>query len=184
MFRRVKTLDLEFDAARPVDWRHYLSQQIDLSTLVCLKVSGAWIRSAQPDLLDDLTHFCRQTSSLTSLKICYDHFYRRANFTGEAIGALVPRSVKDLSISLRNADQIPIVLERLPHLSSAHFYFDYTRSWQRLTHWLQSNREGATFRASSSALSVWLADNDPAAVKINPKRLKLTDEKEQQQRQK
>jgi radical SAM superfamily enzyme with C-terminal helix-hairpin-helix motif len=180
----VKTLELEFDASQPNDWRRYLSELIDLSTLTSLKVSGAWIRSAQRDLLDDLTLFCRQTSSLTSLKICYDHFYRRANFTGEQICGLVPRSVRDLSISLKNADQIPLVLERLPHLSTAHFYFDYTRSWQRLTCWLQSNREDATFQASSSSLSVWLTADNESNVKINPKRIKLTDEKEQQQRQK
>ncbi len=178
MFRKVRRLELDFYTDRPLGWLAFVSKLIDLTTIVKVKVSSVSIRTSDPNILADITDLLEQTSRLSSLDICFGFFSRKSSLTAAEICPMIPSHVKHLAVSIKDLNEIKSILERLQHLSSANFYFDYTPSWNEITKWIERNRKGSSYQADSFSVCVWLGKNsaEPKVAKVGNKRIKRTDE--------
>ena len=156
----------------------FVSNLIDLKTVVQVKVLSALIRQCNPYMLADMTELLRQTSDLSSVDICFGFQCRKSNLTATQICSMIPSHVKHLAVSIKDLNEIKHIIERLEYLSSANFFYDYTHSWNEITPWLNTDRQGSSYEADSFSACIWLGknNNQPNEIKIGNKRMKLNDE--------
>ncbi len=181
MFRKVKRLELQFDTAQPRGWIQYVSNLIDLKTIVQVKVSSTLIRQSNPYMLAEMTNFLHQTCCVSSVDICFGFLSRKSYLTAAEINLMIPSHIKHLAISIKDLNEIKGILERLQYLSSANFYFDYTPSWKEITKWLDIKRKGSSYQADAFSVCIWLGKNTTQSkvMKIDNKRVKLANEYQQ-----
>ena len=174
----MKRLELEFGIDRPHDWISFVSELIDLTTIVHVKVSSTLIQRSNPFMLADMTNLLQQTCHVSSLDIGFGFFSRKSRLTATEVCSMIPSHVKHLALSIKNLNEIKNTLERLEQLSSANFYFDYTPSWNEITEWLDIKKKGSSYQVDSFSACVWLGNNiiQPKEIILNNKRIKLTDE--------
>ncbi|CAF3108676.1 unnamed protein product [Rotaria sp. Silwood2] len=176
LFRKVKTLELEFVTTRPHDWIEFISNLIDLTTVVEVKISSTLIRKSDLYMLNDIANLLKKTCCISSVDICSGFFSRKSSLTATEICSLLPTHVKQLAVSVKNVNEIKSVLERFQHLSSVKFYFDYTPYWNEVTKWLDDKRKGSSYQADSFSIYIWLGNNTIQLKEVNVgnKRVKLS----------
>jgi hypothetical protein len=86
--------------------------------------------------------------------------------------------LKHLATSIKNVDEVEIILERLEHLLSAKFYFSHRSVSNRISAWLVQKKKCSTYRASDFSVCVWLGKNSIQRneTNISNKRMKLIDD--------
>ncbi|CAF1113166.1 unnamed protein product [Adineta steineri] len=124
-----------------------------------------------------ISSFLQRACCLASLCIDYDlSMYN--SWTTDNICCMVPSHVKHLKVSIKNPDEIKLVLKRLQQLSSAQFRFGHTSCWRKLTEWIDRNMPRSSYKADAYSFIVWLGKNSIEfnESKHNSKRIKLTDD--------
>ena len=176
LFRKVEKLHLELDGAVPLHWASFLSELIDLTTVVELKVTGRLVRKANPTILAEISHLLQQTCKLSSLDICDKFYMRMSTLTAEHLCPMIPRHLKRLVTPVKNLDEVEKILDRLDHLSSVYFSFAYIPRRDRNIDWLPQKKRGSTYAIDSFSLVVWLPNSNIPSIEteVGPKRMKLT----------
>lgn len=175
MFRNIRRLELHFDTMRPADWVIFVSNLIDLKTIVQVTVSSTLIRQCHPYMLASMTELLRKTSRVSSVDICYGFLSRQSRLTATDLYSMLPSHVKHLAVSIKDLNEIKHICNQLKNLSSANFFYDYTPSWKEITYWFDVKRKGSSYEADSFSVCVWLGKNDYHSneIKVNNKRIKL-----------
>ena len=178
MFRRVKRVELQFDAVRSFGWIESVTSLVDLTSIIHVKVSSSLIRQSSAPMLSDMTRFFQKTPHVSSVEISFDFLSRKSSLTATDICSMLPPHVKHLAVSIKDLYEIKSIFQRLEHLSSANFFYDYTPGWNEITRWLDDHRKGSSYDVDSFSACVWLGKNisSSTAIKVGNKRVKLIDE--------
>jgi hypothetical protein len=149
---------------------------IDLKTLVQIKLTGTLIRQADTYMLADIANMLQGNCNLSSLDICGDFFSRKSHLTANDICSVTPSHVKHLAVSIKSLKEAQNVVERLKHLSSANFYFDFIPTLNRNIEWFAQRTQGLSYRIDGFSLCVWLGRSiiQPSNITGARKRIKLT----------
>ncbi|CAF0957997.1 unnamed protein product [Didymodactylos carnosus] len=102
----------------------------------------------------------------------------KSRLTADAICSMIPAHVLHLAVSIKNLNELKIVLERLEHLSSARFFFDHTPCLSQFHEWFKTKKQGLSYRTERFSLHVWLENNSVQSneVRVGNKRIKLADD--------
>jgi len=178
LFHKVKRLELQFDKIRTFGWIEIVTNLIDLKNIIHVKVSSSLIRQSNPSMLSDMTKFFETIPHLSSVDIGFGFLSRKSSLTATDICSMIPSHVKHLSGSIKDLNEIKSIFQRLEHLSSANFFYDYIPTWNEVTSWLDSNRKGSSYDVDSFSVCVWLGKNSNHSnkIKFGNKRVKLVDE--------
>ncbi|CAF4796823.1 unnamed protein product [Rotaria sp. Silwood1] len=176
LFRKVKTLELEFVKTRPHDWIKFISNLIDLTTVVEVKISSTLIQKSDPYMLSDMANLLKQTYRIASVDICSGFFSRKSSLTATEICSILPMHIKQLAASVKTFNEIKNIIERFQHLSNVKFYFDYTPYASEIFKWLDDKRKDSSYQVDSFSVCVWLGKNTTQMkeVKVGDKRIKNT----------
>ncbi|CAF3239928.1 unnamed protein product, partial [Rotaria sp. Silwood2] len=174
LFRKVKELQIEFKNNLPSHWALFISTLIDLATIVQIKFTGRSIYKARRNMRANIASLLQRTCCLTSLTIDYDSCIYNS-WTAENICSMVPSHIKHLTVSIKNPDEIKLVLKRLPHLSSAQFRCGHTSSWRKFIEWFEENKAGSRCRGNAYLMSLWLDKTSVQSIeqKHSNKRIKI-----------
>lgn len=128
-----------------------------------------------------MTNFFQKTPQVSSVDIDFGFLSRKSSLTATDICSMVPAHVKHLAVSIKYLNEMKNIFQRLEHLSSANFFYDYTPIWTEVTNWLDSNRKGSSYEVDSFSACVWLgkSSNHANEIKLGNKRVKLADEHHQ-----
>lgn len=162
-------------------WIETVTNLIDLKNIIHIKISSSLIRQSNPYMLSDMTKFFQTTPHLSSLDIDFGFLSRKSSLTAKDICSMIPSHVKHLSVSIKDLNEIKSIFQRLEHLSSANFFYDYIPTWNEVTQWLDKNRKGSSYEVDSFSVCVWLgkSSNHSNQIEVGNKRIKLTDEHHQ-----
>jgi hypothetical protein len=132
-------------------------------------------------MLYEITQFLQNTPCVSSVDIGFGFLTRKSSLTATDICSMLPAHVKHLAASIKNLNEIKSIFQRLEHLSSANFFYDYMPTWNEVTQWLDDNRTGSSYEADSFSMCVWLgkSNNSSKQIKFGNKRIKLVDEHHQ-----
>ena len=158
LFHRVKTLLLFLDAERSADWIEQLSSFVDLETVSQVKIDKAG--QCDPGILevDDVGQCLRRMPNLQSLIILCD-VLSRVGFVSSSQPAIMPSSVRHLTLSIDSLGNCMFILERFDQLWT--FMWHHRRKsikdeLETLGNWLDENRPGSSFKSVNFTLYIWL----------------------------
>lgn len=147
-FRQLNKLILCVDHQWPEGSMEHLSLFIDLSVITELSIS---IDFRPEETFEYLADFLRRTSRLYSLII------DSTNIDLDRLCAIIPENVKHLQVSVKNIEDMKMVIERLRPLNSLTFEY-YNRSKivsSEFPSWLEENRRQSTCRIDAMFMSIW-----------------------------
>ena len=173
----MEKLHLKLDGAVCVQhWASIISALTDLTTVVELRVTGAWIRTANPTILTELSHLLKQTCNLLALHLDDQSCTTTSALTSENLCPMIPRRLKRLVTPVKNLDEVEKILDRLDHLSSLYSSFDHTPCRGGDIDWLPQKRRGSTYVIGDRSLDVWLSNSTVQSpnTEVGAKRMKLT----------
>jgi predicted NUDIX family phosphoesterase len=178
-FRTMKKLGLIFDSNRPVGWILFISMFINLTTITHIGLAGTNILNGDSGIVADIKNLLQQTCNVYSLNIRGFLLNQKSCLTADHICSMIPIHVRQLEVSIKNLNEVKIVLQRLKHLSSAKFIFDETPSWSHFHEWFKINKQNMSYQTDRFSLLIWFKKNNNVQsnnVEICNKRIKLTDD--------
>lgn len=136
----------------PTDSVEHLSTFIDLSCIVELTISIDFCPEFLSYSLDNLIYLFKQTCHLQFLTI------DSSTIDGEYVCSIVPDYVKHLQVSIKNIDDMKIIIKGLKHLSSITFeHFNRSKlSSSDFVPWLMENRKNSSCRIDEIYVCIWL----------------------------
>lgn len=147
-FRQLNKLILCVDHQWPEGSMEHLSLFIDLSVITELSIS---IDFRPGETFEYLADFLRRTSRLYSLMI------DSSNIDFDQLCEIIPSNVKHLQVSVKNIEDMKMIIERLKQLNSLTFEY-YNRSKivsSEFPSWLEENRRQSTYRIDVMYMSIW-----------------------------
>jgi hypothetical protein len=152
----------------------FVSTLIDLTTIVQIKLIGRSTQKTRRNMRVNIGSFLQRARCLSSLIIDYDSCIYNS-WTADSICSMVPSHVKHLAVSIKNLDEIRLVLRRFQHLSSVQFKFAHTLD-KGITQWMKENMTGSNYKAEYCSVCVWFGKNtiESKERKCGNKRIKLT----------
>jgi hypothetical protein len=133
----------------PVGSVEHLSTFIDLSCLVELSIS---LDFQSESIVENLIYFFKQMPHLHSLTI------DSSSAKADNICLIVPDTVKHLQVSVKNMEDMKMIIERFKYLSSV--TFEHLNRVKILSTefvpWLMENRENSTYRIDEIYVSIWV----------------------------
>jgi hypothetical protein len=179
LFRTMKKLGLIFNSNRPVGWILFVSMFINLTTITHIGLAGSTILNGDPGIVADIKSLLQQTCNVYSLNICGLLLNRKSCLTADHICSMIPIHVRQLIVSIKNLNEVKIVLQQLEHLSSAKFIFDETPCWNHFHEWFKTNKQNMSYQTDRFSLYVWFKKNNNVQSNdgtVSNKRIKLTDD--------
>ncbi|CAF1292620.1 unnamed protein product [Adineta ricciae] len=86
---------------------------------------------------------------------------------------MIPKNIKHLNVDTSNMNEIPVLIEHLPHVSSFKFKFAFDKVifLQKILDWLTANRINSTYISDMHYLAIWISR--PVRNVQTSKRIKL-----------
>jgi hypothetical protein len=150
-FRQLNKLVLCIDNEWPIGSVEHLSTFIDFSCVVEISITIEFYPESVSNTLDNLINLFKQTCHLYSLTI------ESSSVNAENICLIIPDYVKHLQVSVKNIDDIKIIINQLKHLSSITFELlnGLKLSSTEFLSWLMENRNKSTCRIENNFVSIW-----------------------------
>ncbi|CAF1076684.1 unnamed protein product [Adineta ricciae] len=156
LFRNVTDIELEFSNDESNVSLNSLSEFIDLSRLVHVKISNSYSHKITNHLLADIKHFLRALPNLTSLLIHSDFYLNKPFLTIEEVLAIIPSHVQYLQIPIDQIDQIDMVWQTCQNLSIIELQVNKYTLLSAIIKWFDKNSVNTICRYDRMAVVVWL----------------------------
>ena len=155
LFRHVTELYIRLDEFWSTKSIHFLSALVDLSYIRRFVIQ---LHYDQLSIFNLVAHFPR-LKSLDLVPLDADDASHQMKM--EKITLSIPMHVKHVTLKIQSLDEMKLVFNTLPHISSIMFNYPYHRkiNSKEIIQWLQENRRTFTFFETDHSLNIWLNKN-------------------------
>ncbi len=135
-----------------------LPDLLNLSHLTELLLNINYDFALDANTTTNLSNIFKQTSNIHTLEICNNLSSIYSNTTIEDICLLIPSSIQHLKITVKNINDMKIIIERFEYLSSVTFRFSFCKSIPsaKIIESFLNIKKDLTYRKDDCSIRVWL----------------------------
>jgi len=171
----ITTLQIEFDRNIPANIIQLLEDNLILSNLVEIKVSGNFWSYLNSQSLYLMLTYLSNYQQLSKLEIESPHDPYRLYAYLEHICLLLPTQIKDLQILISDLKQLKIIVERCVQLRMLSLVIHNAKVRKEVRDWINNNTVGSICRCEHQIESIWVGKKIDQ-IDTSNKRFKTTGE--------
>ena len=171
----ITTLQIEFDRNIPANIIQLLEDNLILSNLVEIKVSGNFWSYLNSQSLYLMLTYLSNYQQLSKLEIESPHDPYRLYAYLEHICLLLPTQIKDLQILISDLKQLKIIVERCVQLRMLSLVIHNAKVRKEVRDWINNNTVGSICRCEHPIESIWVGKKIDQ-IDTSNKRFKTTGE--------
>lgn len=169
VFPQVTELQLDFFEDWPLFSLQSLFIFIDISRIVHMTLYAYYFNKFDQNTWMDMHIFTEQAHHLSSLIIQdLSHASYKSDSTSMNFYSLLPRSIKHLHLIIDNVQQIEMIFERCPSLSTIKLVIGTPKLQRQVFSWFKDNTTHSTCYAGYRTVFVWLGkQNIQSMIPVN-----------------